>query len=185
MIVYKQYTERKQIFQLGKAYSNNIRWDNIFFPPKFRKNLNHRKHISVATLLKCPAVARQQILKVFTFKHYLDGLAKSLFWGLQHEYILLAICVNIHIVQWTLGGVWAKYTVRKVLADSTVLDWWRYCKALCDAKFRQLEGNGRKFRPIASSVKFVLIEWAHGGLTSYMGPKVNAGQTVLATPCSL
>ena len=37
------------------------------------------------------------------------------------------------------------YTVRKVLADLAVFDWWRYCKALCDVKFLQIEGNGRKF----------------------------------------
>ena len=35
------------------------------------------------------------------------------------------------------------YTVRKFLADFTVCDWWRFCKALCDVKFRQIEGNGR------------------------------------------
>ena len=131
MIVYKQYTERKQIFQLGKAYSNNIRWDNIFFPPKFRKNFDHRKHISVATLLKCPAVARQQILKVFTFKHYLDGLAKSLFWGLQHEYILLAICVNIHTV--LCNGLWMVY------GPNTLLEkFWRIPLYLTDDAIAKL-----------------------------------------------
>ena len=29
-----------------------------------------------------------------------------------------------------------------------VRNWWHYCKALCDVKFRQMEGNGRKFRHI-------------------------------------
>ena len=41
-------------------------------------------------------------------------------------------------------------TVRKVLADFAVCDC--YCKALCDVKFRQLEGNGRTFRHIELSV---------------------------------
>ena len=33
------------------------------------------------------------------------------------------------------------YTVRKVLAYSIC-----YCKALCNGKFRQIEGNGQTFR---------------------------------------
>ena len=50
-------------------------------------------------------------------------------------------------------------TIRKVLADFAVCDWWRYCKALCDEKFCQIAGNGRKFSHIElsnkeSSVKF-------------------------------
>ena len=40
------------------------------------------------------------------------------------------------------------YTVRKVLADFAVCD---YCKALCDEKFSQIEGNGRKFRHLELS----------------------------------
>ena len=40
------------------------------------------------------------------------------------------------------------YTVRKVLAHFAVCDRWRYCKALCDEKFSQKEGNGRKFSHI-------------------------------------
>ena len=31
-------------------------------------------------------------------------------------------------------------------ADFAVFDFWRYCKSLCDVKFRQMEGNGRTFR---------------------------------------
>ena len=38
------------------------------------------------------------------------------------------------------------YTVRKVLADFAVCDCWRYCIALCDVKFSQIEENGREFR---------------------------------------
>ena len=47
-------------------------------------------------------------------------------------------------------------TVRKVFADFAVFDWGRYCKTLCDVKFRQIEGNGRKFCHIelSNSVKF-------------------------------
>ena len=42
-----------------------------------------------------------------------------------------------------------------MLADFPVCDWRRYCIAPCDVKFRQLEGNGWKFRHLASSsVKF-------------------------------
>ena len=37
-------------------------------------------------------------------------------------------------------------TVRKVLADFAVCDWWRYYKALCDVKFSQMKGNCRKIR---------------------------------------
>ena len=43
------------------------------------------------------------------------------------------------------------YTVRNVLVDFSVCDWWRYCKALCDVKFRKIEGNGRTFRHIKLS----------------------------------
>ena len=34
----------------------------------------------------------------------------------------------------------------KALADFAICDWWRYCTALYDVKFCQLEGNGRNFR---------------------------------------
>ena len=38
------------------------------------------------------------------------------------------------------------YTVRKiVLADFAVCDCWNYCKAPCDVKFHQIEGNSRLF----------------------------------------
>ena len=43
------------------------------------------------------------------------------------------------------SGIPMGYTVRKVLADFAVCDWWHYCKALCDIKFSPIEGNGRKF----------------------------------------
>ena len=43
------------------------------------------------------------------------------------------------------------YTVREVLEDFAVFDWWRFCKALCDVKFRKIEGNGRKFHQIKLS----------------------------------
>ena len=45
----------------------------------------------------------------------------------------------------------ASCTGRKGWADCAVCDWWRYCKALCDVKFSQMEGNGRKFRHIQLS----------------------------------
>ena len=32
-----------------------------------------------------------------------------------------------------------------------IFEWWRYCKALCDVKLRQIEGNGKKFRHIELS----------------------------------
>ena len=44
-----------------------------------------------------------------------------------------------------------------ILADFGVFDWWRYCKALCDERFRQIEGKGRKFSHIelsSSVIKF-------------------------------
>ena len=47
------------------------------------------------------------------------------------------------------------YTVRKDLADFAVRDWWRYCKALCDVKFRKIEGSGRKFSHIVEVSKSV------------------------------
>ena len=47
--------------------------------------------------------------------------------------------------------VYSTYTVRKGSADLAVCDWWRYCIALCDVKFSQIEGNGRKFRHIELS----------------------------------
>ena len=36
----------------------------------------------------------------------------------------------------------------KSFGDFAIFDWWRYCKAICDVKFRQIEGNGWKFRHI-------------------------------------
>ena len=33
---------------------------------------------------------------------------------------------------------WNNRTVRKVLADFAVCDWWRFCNALCDVKFRHI-----------------------------------------------
>ena len=42
---------------------------------------------------------------------------------------------------------------RKVLADLGVFDWWHYCKALWDVKFRQIEGNGPKLRHIQYRAK--------------------------------
>ena len=42
-------------------------------------------------------------------------------------------------------------TVRNVWADFVVRDWWRFCKAQCDVKFRQIEETGRKFCHIALS----------------------------------
>ena len=41
--------------------------------------------------------------------------------------------------------------LEKILVDFAVYDWWRFCKALCDVKFRQLEGKGRTFRHIEVS----------------------------------
>ena len=35
-------------------------------------------------------------------------------------------------------------TVRNVLADFAVCDWIRYCKALCDVEFSQIEWNSQK-----------------------------------------
>ena len=43
-------------------------------------------------------------------------------------------------------------TVRKVLADFAVCDWWRYCRAL-----RLIEENGRKFRHI--QLKYTWWGW--------------------------
>ena len=44
------------------------------------------------------------------------------------------------------------YTVVKVSADFVVFNWWRYyCKVLCDVKFSQIGGNGRKFSHIELS----------------------------------
>ena len=36
------------------------------------------------------------------------------------------------------------YTVWTVLADFAVFDFWPYFKVLCDVKFSQIDGNGRK-----------------------------------------
>ena len=45
----------------------------------------------------------------------------------------------------------AQYTLRTVLEDFAICDWWRNCKALCDVKFSQIEGKGRKFSHIEPS----------------------------------
>ena len=42
-----------------------------------------------------------------------------------------------------------------VFVEFAVCDWWRHCKALCDGKFRQIEGNGPKFRHIELSNNFI------------------------------
>ena len=67
-----------------------------------------------------------------------------------------------HVNNWIIGQVggqsrWFSYsrfrapTVRKVLVDFAVFDWWRYCKVLCDVKFRQIVGYSRKLRHIEPS----------------------------------
>ena len=50
--------------------------------------------------------------------------------------------------------LWCGHTVRKVLLVFAVWDRRRYCKALCDVKFSQIEGNGREFshKEISNSV---------------------------------
>ena len=54
-------------------------------------------------------------------------------------------------------GTWTAWTVRKVLADFAVYDWWCYCKALWDVKFNQIEGKGRKYSHIKLSHS--VISW--------------------------
>ena len=51
------------------------------------------------------------------------------------------------------GHICSMYTVRTVLADFAVCDWWRYCTALCDVKFSQIVGNGGKFSHIHYTAK--------------------------------
>ena len=58
----------------------------------------------------------------------------------KFTFILHLIFTAMHIDSTTA------YTVRTVLADFAVCDWWRYCKALFNVKFSQMEENGRKFR---------------------------------------
>ena len=48
-------------------------------------------------------------------------------------------------------------TVRKILADYAVCDRRRYCKALCDVKFSQIEGNSRTFCHIEISNSVVTV----------------------------
>ena len=55
------------------------------------------------------------------------------------------------VYDWRKKNPTNSYTVRKVLADFTVCDWWRNCKALCYIKFRQIEGKGQKFSYIELS----------------------------------
>ena len=43
------------------------------------------------------------------------------------------------------------HPVLAVLADFAVCDWWHFCKALCDIKFSQIEGNGLNLRHIKLS----------------------------------
>ena len=56
--------------------------------------------------------------------------------------------------------IWS-HTVRKFLADFAVCDWWHYCKALCDVKFRQIEGKGRKFCQIELSNIAASLKLSH------------------------
>ena len=67
-----------------------------------------------------------------------------------------------HVNNWIIGQVggqsrlfsYSRFrapTVRKVLVDFAVFDWWRYCKALCDVRIRQIEENGCTFRYIKLS----------------------------------
>ena len=70
--------------------------------------------------------------------------------------------------------VYSTYTVRKGSADLAVCDWWRYCIALCDVKFSQIEGNGRKFRHIELSNKKIsrnLLCMFIWGQVQFLGPK--------------
>ena len=66
--------------------------------------------------------------------------------------------------QWWLGlirprSLLLSLAVSQILADCTACDWRRFCKALCNVKFSQIEDDNRKFRHmelsnIALSVKF-------------------------------
>ena len=40
------------------------------------------------------------------------------------------------------------YTVKQVLVDFAIFNWWRHCKALCEVKFSKIEGMVRKFSHI-------------------------------------
>ena len=40
-----------------------------------------------------------------------------------------------------------------------IYDWWRYCKAQCDVKFRQIEGNGRTLVHILQSNRVISLNF--------------------------
>ena len=67
--------------------------------------------------------------------------------------------MHYDIQAWVLCSNNGLHTVIKVLADIGMCDWWRYCKALCDIQFSQIEGYGQIFchielSSISSAVKF-------------------------------
>ena len=59
-------------------------------------------------------------------------------------------CVKINIYKnkkkskkYPLLSLWDRFW--RISLYCTVCGWWRYCNALCDVKFSQIEGNGGKF----------------------------------------
>ena len=61
------------------------------------------------------------------------------------------------------------HTVRKVLAEFAVCNWWRYCKAVCDVKFSQIEGNGKKCRRIELSNSVIRLIFLKVQLAASLG----------------
>ena len=77
------------------------------------------------------------------------------------SFLYVYLCITyVRTMNWLidswigLAGELAVYTARQVLADFAICHLPRYCKALCDVKLRQIEGNGRTFRHIKLKVKF-------------------------------
>ena len=57
-------------------------------------------------------------------------------------------CRKLHLLNiWKLD-IWR-------ISPFTVFDSWRYCNALCDVKFRQIESNGQKITVYTDSILFI------------------------------
>ena len=78
--------------------------------------------------------------------------------GYSHQncFVIIPHWVGVSSIVESISPQPSLCSVRKVLADFAVCDVLCYCKALWDVTFRQIEGNGRKFRHIelSNSVKF-------------------------------
>ena len=125
-------TLRQEILELG-SYNNltQHRKCSIFFQ-------NH------STLLHT-LVCRVPLIILLTRTLYSNAVFYFFFRGdiCVIQYFMPFLCLH-GFMHYTVDT----FTVKKVLADLVVCDWWCFCKAPCDVKFSQIEGNDRNLSHI-------------------------------------